>query len=216
MPAEVIDLYAQRAKGSTIVDEWRASYPGNVDSLTGKLRGKWSGLAASMLRGGCLRFSSPFVSMLGYVDKDKRNIGVLAFRNSAGGGCDYFLSKMEGVAPAFTADKNGDVPGRDIAEVPRPPFSRRLLSLERVDENPGVYLCYEGAGSPSGIIRFYRTEMPKGGWREAIDIDEIREIPKKDKFLYFEKERSGCIVKVEDRGWRKVLTTMLYMPAPGR
>jgi hypothetical protein len=58
----------------------------------------------------------------------------------------------------------GDSPGRDVDDVPRPPDSRRLLSAWE-DSQPQSMTLYAGEGSDAASLEVtYRASMPSAGW----------------------------------------------------
>ncbi|MCX5697925.1 MAG: hypothetical protein NTU54_08190 [Candidatus Omnitrophica bacterium] len=67
---------------------------------------------------------------------------------------DYFLK--ERIAP--------DVQGKDFADVPRYPGSRRRIDV--LFPQQAGYLIYETDAAPRDIARFFRQEMPRSGWKE--------------------------------------------------
>ena len=75
----------------------------------------------------------------------------------------------------------GDAQGFDLANVPRPPSSQRVLSVAEVSEPSGVYVYSAPAISVSGAERFYRDTLSSRGWRllerwpgESLEIDGTR------------------------------------------
>jgi hypothetical protein len=66
--------------------------------------------------------------------------------------------------------KEGDVPGNDLAELPRPDSSRRILDASIEGSRFGVHV-YDAAGAPAAILAGYDRDMGPKGWRR-IDLTE--------------------------------------------
>ncbi len=70
--------------------------------------------------------------------------------------------------------------GSDLAGVPRPPGSQRVLSAWEPWQPSGVFVYRVADQSAAALASFYRTELPKNGWTiieqrpsESISIDGI-------------------------------------------
>ena len=81
--------------------------------------------------------------------------------------------------PAAGADGGGS----DLAGVPRPPGSQRVLSAAEVGQPSGVVVYRVLDRSAAELVSFYRTELSKAGWTilerhpsESIAIDGIHMI----------------------------------------
>jgi len=59
----------------------------------------------------------------------------------------------------------GDAPGRDVAGVPRPPSTRRILSTWEEGKPQAVTTYVGGTRNPDQLEAFYREEMADGGWQ---------------------------------------------------
>jgi hypothetical protein len=61
--------------------------------------------------------------------------------------------------------KQGDAPGVDFPDLPRPPDARRIFSAWEEGEAPAVNI-YEAAGkTPKELDAYYRAELAQRGWR---------------------------------------------------
>jgi hypothetical protein len=92
---------------------------------------------------------------------------------------------------------DSDAAGRDLAGVPRPLKSQRLLSAWEVDQPSGLALYRVSATAPAQLESFYRKELSQLGWHiiesnlgEAIEIDGIRMLS---------AERHGRVITVLSR-----------------
>ncbi len=66
--------------------------------------------------------------------------------------------------------EEGDAPGSDLTEVPRPEASRRLLDASVEGSSFGVHV-YDAAGAPASVLALYDREMEPKGWKR-IDLTE--------------------------------------------
>jgi hypothetical protein len=73
----------------------------------------------------------------------------------------------------FTVE--GDAPGSDSSNVPRPPGARRSFSA-LVPDRPYAVRMYESQESREAILAYYDESMPKAGWveRPTSEGDELR------------------------------------------
>jgi hypothetical protein len=71
----------------------------------------------------------------------------------------------------------GDAPGRDVTDVPRPPGARRLLSAWE-DGQPQSLTVYAFARTDAeGLQRFYARELPQRGWDVLDPQEAVRRYP---------------------------------------
>ena len=73
-----------------------------------------------------------------------------------------------------------DAAGRDLAGVPRPPGSQRILSVWEEGQPSGVFVYRVMAETADELEAFYRSELPRHGWTlierhpsETIEVDGI-------------------------------------------
>jgi hypothetical protein len=67
---------------------------------------------------------------------------------------------------------DGEAGGSDPPDVPRPPGSRRVLSVSADGAPYGVQSFHTGA-SPDAITKYYDDVMPKLGWTKALDDPNV-------------------------------------------
>ncbi|MBI5368342.1 MAG: hypothetical protein HZA54_15005 [Planctomycetes bacterium] len=152
-------------------------------------------------------------SMLGFIDRDGRSIGVVAFTGPEGRGSRYSVfTGDDALAQVPTQAGGGDVPGRDLPDCPRPPGARRVLALEP-DAESGRILLYETAQSPAELARWYRAEMPRRGWSSAAaeaGAGTLRD------GLAFVRPGRECRISAEiDEVARRTLVTLVQREGPG-
>jgi hypothetical protein len=76
----------------------------------------------------------------------------------------------DGQANLFDAfPARGDAPGRDPAQLPRPPRSRRLLSAWEKDRGSSLSLYRSETMDAGALDGFYRRELMKNGWQVLDD-----------------------------------------------
>jgi hypothetical protein len=66
----------------------------------------------------------------------------------------------------------GEAAGIDPPGAPRPPDSRRILSVS-ADGAPYGVQSFQSGASPTEIKKFYDDTMPKLGWEKVADDDEV-------------------------------------------
>jgi|GEM_PF-1877247 len=71
----------------------------------------------------------------------------------------------------FKQEMLPDSEGRDLADVPRYPSSKRRLGMFTPGE--GNFFVYETENSPGEVIDFYRKQMPKQGWSQDKELDSL-------------------------------------------
>jgi len=62
----------------------------------------------------------------------------------------------------------GDAPGVDFPDLPRPPGSRRILSAWEEGQAPAVNIYESTTLKPEQLDKFYRVELPKLGWEAML------------------------------------------------
>lgn len=60
--------------------------------------------------------------------------------------------------------REGDAPGIDFSDLPRPPGARRILSAWEEGQAPALNMYESSAHSAEQLERHYRSELPKLGW----------------------------------------------------
>ena len=90
-------------------------------------------------------------------------------------------------------NKNGDLPGVDFKDVPRPPASKRELSVIVLDD--GIAMSnYSTNRSLQSVEEFYRREMPNNAWTEDRNLSKAQKKmdTRNGKVLSFKKEIFEC------------------------
>jgi hypothetical protein len=59
----------------------------------------------------------------------------------------------------------GDAPGLDFADLPRPPKSRRILSAWEEGQGPALNMYLSEHQNGKALEEHYRAELPKFGWK---------------------------------------------------
>jgi hypothetical protein len=85
--------------------------------------------------------------------------------------------------------KQGDAPGEDLAGIPRPPDSRRILST-RPKGADAVFNVYRSSRqSADELVDFYRDALPKAGYTL---------LTKKQRFLVAENGKRALTISLQD------------------
>jgi hypothetical protein len=98
----------------------------------------------------------------------------------------------------------GDAPGSDLEDVPRPKRSVRLLTAG-AEGVPYSARIYEAPGHPKGILATYDLRMIARGWKPVL-IDD-----KDHRRVYGRDGRHVYVLPKPDRG--RTLVTLLEMGA---
>lgn len=84
----------------------------------------------------------------------------------------------EGKFPIYSLfPEEGDAPGSDMPNVPRPPGGTRRFSAAAEGQSFGMRI-YSSERPPQEVLDFYEGELPKGGWSSAptgLDGGVLRE-----------------------------------------
>ena len=105
---------------------------------------------------------------------------------------EFSLAKM------FPAE--GDVPGSDLAEVPRPAGGRRILEAS-VNGSPLGVRVYDSPGAPEAILAGYEKDFVSKGWKSVS-------VPEKDaqKMRVFDQGESDVFISASRTGARTVVS----------
>jgi hypothetical protein len=207
-PAVILDRYEKlcRENAAQSPDDWKAL--AEKTPAQAKLAGETGGT----IRGGsrdegtimCFVRSSHSKSTLGEALGAFQSTGELG----AIGQLRYaYVRKTKNgntsVLAAWTLDKfdlqemlpdEGDAPGEDFAELPRPEGSRRLFSVKVVGTPYGLNV-YESTNDPVKLANAYDERLTKDGWF-ALDIEGEgkRNIPRLDGVTGRVYERDGVLM----------------------
>ncbi|RYZ05490.1 MAG: hypothetical protein EOO73_19765 [Myxococcales bacterium] len=113
----------------------------------------------------------------------------------------------------FTGE--GDSPGSDSREVPRPPASRRVLTAE-VDGHPYALRMYDTNQSHAQVLSFYERELASKGYAHtALPVDEESELNLNDHVGAFAKGSVAVIVVTNQTPAEQTGVTLIEMGGPG-
>jgi len=111
----------------------------------------------------------------------------------------------------LTPDKFGDMPGKDIDNVPRYPGSRRQISVNQENRlTVDSVVVYEGEGSINGTILFYHSRMKNAGWKPDKTFDEVMKKKSSDNLLFYTRKGRECTIHInQDESTGKIVTTVI-------
>jgi hypothetical protein len=94
----------------------------------------------------------------------------------------------------------GDVPGSDLAEVPRPSAARRILDAN-VDQSPFGVRVYDAAGTPASILASYDHDLMAKGWTSVA-------LPEKDAatMRVYDQGAADLFISASRNGERTVVS----------
>jgi hypothetical protein len=101
------------------------------------------------------------------------NLRYAYVRKTEKGGAHVLTTFTEGRFNLYRAlGRGGEAPGQDPPGVPRPPGSRRMLSVS-ADGAPYGVQSYQTDRTAAQIVAFYRDELVKTGWKRMVADDEL-------------------------------------------
>ena len=114
-------------------------------------------------------------------------------------------------------DESGDVPGKDIEDVPRYPGSRRQLSIEQENSRTTDSLVvYEGEGSLASHILFYHSRMKAAGWSADPGFEALTRKEDMEDLLFYVRQGRECTIQInEDEGTGNIMTTVMDRKTDG-
>lgn len=111
----------------------------------------------------------------------------------------------------FIPGSSGDLPGRDIADVPRHPGDRRELSIAQ--ENTGTVdrlALYNGEDSVADHVLFFRSRMPQTGWKSDDQVDSLLCQQPGACTLRYSRDGRECTLQIrEDAKTGRVFTAVV-------
>lgn len=146
--------------------------------------------------------------VLGFVDREGRTAGIVAFRDPdpQARRTQYYLTCSEGKSPLAPAEETGDAPGRDPAGIARAPGLRRAFAMEREDDGSSTHV-FTGAVDPRAMTQRYRATLLAAGWREDATIADA--FPG-GNLMAFAKDDRTCRVQIaQEAGDGAVSVTIL-------
>ncbi|KPK31062.1 MAG: hypothetical protein AMK69_01545 [Nitrospira bacterium SG8_3] len=108
-------------------------------------------------------------------------------------------------------DEFGDMPGKDIDDVPRYPGNRRQLSIEQENSRTvDSIVVYEGEGSLASNILFYHSGMKAAGWATDPGFEALTRKKSMENLLFYARKGRECTIQInEDEGTGKIITTVM-------
>ena len=107
--------------------------------------------------------------------------------------------------------ENQDTPGYDLALLPRPPGSFRVVSAH-VEGAKHDLVSYQSAQTPEQLDAFYATEMKKLGWEEA-DLGERTESERQEYSQHAYRRAGRTAVLALTPGDEFTDATFIELPA---
>jgi hypothetical protein len=112
--------------------------------------------------------------------------------------------------------EQGDAPGSDSRDVPRPKDSVRLLTALSADGRQGVRI-YESANPPERLLTEYERAMAARQWQLApLSMSETQVISRTDEARLFFKEGAAALVVASADPGEKTAVTLLEMGTRGQ
>jgi len=101
---------------------------------------------------------------------------IVTFRSGSFNAKAIFVSGLKGTAIITLETEGeekpageGDTPGIDLKDIPRPKYSKRILCLERLSgKEKSATLIYETKESVTSCSAYYKTIMEDRGWSPQI------------------------------------------------
>lgn len=199
-PRQVVDAFAERlaAKGYTETRAFRPGEPLADRTFFARLGGRG-------------------YALLGWRDEEGRAVGVTAFRDPRTLGSRYYVSRSQAPAPgAPKRNEDGDVPGRDIEGVVRPPAATREFCIDRPGRHPSMMSLYESTAPPSTVAAYYQAKMPALRWEQPVGSAEVLSENADGHLLSFRRGQERCLVHIVGDGDRTAVTLVYRGRLGGR
>ncbi|MBN2056190.1 hypothetical protein JW905_14795 [bacterium] len=114
----------------------------------------------------------------------------------------------------MTASVRRDAPGADLDQVPRPPASTRLVSMEQNLPSGGrmAMVSYQAASDLAAVDNFYVHAMGAAGWRSDRVFDNVSTQAAAEKKYLFTRAQATCSLAIKkDVGASDTRVTILYL-----
>jgi hypothetical protein len=109
---------------------------------------------------------------------------------------------------------DGDVPGRELNGVPRPPESDRILSAYIEGQRRDV-VGYASPSKPAEIVGFYAEQLAKNGWTEVSLDSDRNPIPGPTLMRAYQRDRHAALLAVSpDSNGKGSSATWVSIPRP--
>ncbi len=114
-------------------------------------------------------------------------------------------------------DAFGDMPGKDLEEVPRFPGSKRLQSVQQENSATMDSLAmYEGGGTIGAQMAFYRSRMPASDWGASPTLQRALSENKVENSLFYTKKGKECtLIFMEDEESGNIVSTVIIRKGKG-
>lgn len=148
------------------------------------------------------QLSSSQTSSLSFI-KGNKNIKVQIVRNRNNGTTKIVFYKGK-IGRLNDPDIKSEKTGEDFSDISRYPGSKRILFIKRLTGVPhSTTIAYETSNSRDSVISFYQNNMNK--WKLA-KFDNQGD----NKLLYFNSEKSWCIITAKQNKDKTVLIIVRY------
>lgn len=107
-----------------------------------------------------------------------------------------------------------DAAGRDLAEVPRPPSSQRILNAVEEGSPSAVVVYLVEASTPSAVEAFYRETLPSHGWREIAYDSATHRRADPVSLVAFQKAAEMVAVNAHSAKSDQTVVTILKAGSP--
>lgn len=232
-PKAILDRYEQlcRANAAQSPEQWK----GLAENAPAGAQGKDVAETGGTIRGGstdegtimCFVKSSSSKSTLGEALSTFQATGELgaigqlryAYVRKTKRGATHVLAAwtMDEFNVREMVPEEGDAPGDDFAELPRPDSSRRLFSMKIAGAPYGLNV-YESEQDPLALANAYDQRLTRAGWF-AIDIESQakRDTPRLDGVTGRVYEKDGLLMTVVSHVEnKKTVTAMGIAGVPDR
>jgi hypothetical protein len=198
-PPKVVDLFAERLREQGYAHtDLRPGAPPPERSFYARVKGRG-------------------YAMIAWRDAEGRHVGVTAFLNPHTQGSNYFISRSEGPAGSVPKrSRDGDVPGRDIDGVVRPPASTREFCIDKPGAHPSYMALYESSLPASTVAEYYRSRMPAMRWEQPVGAAEVLSEHADGHLLSFRRGRESCRVSIVEDADVTSITLVYRGNLPGR
>ncbi len=216
-PDRILDYYEKIARGSGAREIEKTDGPSDsMSAFSPKYGPNLPAIEARSLalRGKAMRVDNDVVKAITWVDHRGRRITVHTLPGEQRGSW-YFITAFENPLVLFGPGTEKDNPGSDLAGIPRPPQSRRLVNMGGFAVSGFSVAVYESRASMELTYSYYGEYLPSKGWKPADLAEPGRTLIDRAGAHIFSKDRSMVWVLVDPvtrPGW--VQTSIFLFEVP--
>ena len=136
---------------------------------------------------------------------------IMAFKNSDDTQIINIWTDDDFDLKTLSPDSRGDMPGKDIADVPRFSGAVRQMSIEQENlQTTDRLVVYQAESSAVSQILYYHSMMKNNGWAINEDFENKMKADGHENIMYYRKKGRECTITVRanDSNGKTITTVM--------